>query len=36
VIALRRANFRMIEEVERVLDDIIEDGTLNEIIARWL
>lgn len=36
VIALRRANFRMIEEVEQALDDMIEDGTLNEIIARWL
>ncbi len=36
VIALRKANFRLIDAVERALDDMIADGTLDAIIARWL
>jgi len=36
VIALRKANFRLIDAVERALDDMIADGTLDAITARWL
>jgi ABC-type amino acid transport substrate-binding protein len=36
VIAMRKANFRLTAEVEKVLTAMIEDGTLDEIIARWL
>ncbi len=36
VIALRKANFKMTEEVERALDAMRADGTLAAIIARWL
>ena len=36
VIALRQANFRMTEEVDRALDAMRADGTLAAIIARWL
>ncbi len=36
VIALRKANFRLIDAVERALADMIADGTLDAIIARWL
>ncbi len=36
VIALRKANFRLSEEVERALDAMRADGTLAAIIARWL
>jgi ABC-type amino acid transport substrate-binding protein len=36
VIALRKANFRLIAAVERALHDMIADGTLDTIINRWL
>jgi ABC-type amino acid transport substrate-binding protein len=36
VIALRKGNFRLVEAVERALDDMRADGTLDTIIARWL
>jgi ABC-type amino acid transport substrate-binding protein len=36
VIALRKANFRLSKEVDQALADIIADGTLDAIIARWL
>ncbi len=36
VIALRKANFRLIDAVERALNDMIADGTLDAIINRWL
>lgn len=36
VIALRKANFRLIDAVERALNDMIADGTLDAIIDRWL
>ncbi len=36
VIALRKANFRLSEEVDQALADMIADGTLNAIITRWL
>jgi ABC-type amino acid transport substrate-binding protein len=36
VIALRKANFRLTAAVDRALDDMIADGTLDVIIARWL
>jgi ABC-type amino acid transport substrate-binding protein len=36
VIALRKANFRLIAAVERALHDMIADGTLDAIINRWL
>ncbi|NDJ76271.1 MAG: amino acid ABC transporter substrate-binding protein [Chloroflexi bacterium] len=36
VIALREADFRLVEEVERALDEMHADGTLDEIIDRWL
>ncbi|MBN2306290.1 MAG: amino acid ABC transporter substrate-binding protein [Anaerolineae bacterium] len=35
-IVLREGNFRLVEEVERALDDMIADGTLEEIINQWL
>jgi len=36
VIALREENFRLSEEIDQALADMIADGTLDEIIARWL
>ncbi len=36
VIALRKKNFRLAEEIDRALADMIDDGTLNAIIERWL
>jgi ABC-type amino acid transport substrate-binding protein len=36
VIALRKANFRLIDAVEHALHDMIADGTLDAIINRWL
>jgi ABC-type amino acid transport substrate-binding protein len=36
VIALRKANFRLIDAVQRALNDMIADGTLDAIINRWL
>jgi ABC-type amino acid transport substrate-binding protein len=36
VIALRKANFRLIDAVERALNDMNADGTLDAIIDRWL
>jgi polar amino acid transport system substrate-binding protein len=36
VIALRGKDFRFAEEVEQALRDMKKDGTLDEIIARWL
>jgi ABC-type amino acid transport substrate-binding protein len=36
VIALRKANFRLIDAVERALNDMIADGTLDAIVNRWL
>ena len=36
VIALRRNDFRMADEVDKALAEMIEDGTLDELIARWL
>jgi ABC-type amino acid transport substrate-binding protein len=36
VIALRRNDFRMADEVDKALAEMIKDGTLDEIIARWL
>ncbi|MBN1203010.1 MAG: amino acid ABC transporter substrate-binding protein, partial [Anaerolineae bacterium] len=36
VIAIRKANFRLIKETERALDTMIADGTLEAIIDRWL
>jgi ABC-type amino acid transport substrate-binding protein len=36
VIAMRKKNYRLTEEVDRVLADMIRDGTLDAIIARWL
>lgn len=36
VIAMRKANFRLNEEVDQALTDMIGDGTLDAIIARWL
>lgn len=36
VIALRKKDFRLAEEIDRALADMIDDGTLNEIIDRWL
>lgn len=35
-IAMRKANFRLIAEVERVLKSLKADGTLDAIVARWL
>ncbi|MBN1679340.1 MAG: amino acid ABC transporter substrate-binding protein [Anaerolineae bacterium] len=35
-IAMRQQNFRLIEAVEQVLDDMQTDGTLEAIIDRWL
>jgi ABC-type amino acid transport substrate-binding protein len=36
VIALRKADFRLSEEVDNALAEMIADGTLDAIIARWL
>ncbi|MBN1565980.1 MAG: amino acid ABC transporter substrate-binding protein [Anaerolineae bacterium] len=36
VIAMRKANFRLNAEVDQALADMIADGTLDAIIARWL
>jgi polar amino acid transport system substrate-binding protein len=36
VIAMRKASFRLVSAVERALADMIADGTLDAIIARWL
>lgn len=36
VIALREGDFRLVDEVERALADMIADGTLAAIIDRWL
>ena len=36
VIALRKADFRLSKEVDQALADMIADGTLGAIIARWL
>ncbi len=35
VIAMRKANFRLNKEVERVLTEMKADGTLDAIIAQW-
>jgi polar amino acid transport system substrate-binding protein len=36
VIALRKGNFRLTRAVDRALADMIADGTLDAIVARWL
>lgn len=36
VIAMRQANFELTKAVDRILADMIADGTLDKIIARWL
>ncbi len=36
VIALRKKNFRLSEAIDQALKDMIEDGTMDKIIARWL
>jgi len=36
VIALRKKDFRLAEEIDRALAGMIADGTLNAIIERWL
>ncbi len=36
VVAMRKENFRLTKEVERVLAAMQTDGTLDAIIARWL
>ncbi|HEX3054000.1 MAG TPA: ABC transporter substrate-binding protein [Aggregatilineaceae bacterium] len=36
VIAMRQASFKLCQEVERVLEDMKDDGTLEEMISRWL
>lgn len=36
VIAIRDANYRLIDGVERALDDMRADGTLDQIINAWL
>jgi len=36
VIAIRAANFRLIDAVERALDGMRTDGTLDAILNRWL
>lgn len=36
VIAIRKGNFQLTEAVDQALKDMIEDGTMDEIIARWL
>src|SRR5690606_14585338 len=36
VIAMRRANYRLIEAVEASLADMKADGTLDAIIEQWL
>jgi len=36
VIAMRRGDFRLTAHVEQALKAIKADGTLDEIIARWL
>jgi ABC-type amino acid transport substrate-binding protein len=33
---MREDNFELTKAVERVLDEMIADGTLDAIIARWL
>ena len=35
VIAARKADFRMSAEIDRALENIAADGTLDELIARW-
>ena len=35
-IALRKKNFRLAQEIDRALADMMDDGTLDAIIARWL
>ena len=35
-IALRKGDFRLVRETERVLEDIRADGTLDALTARWL
>jgi len=36
VIAMRKGNFRLSREVDRVLARMISDGTLEALVARWL
>jgi ABC-type amino acid transport substrate-binding protein len=36
VIAMRRQNYRLTRVIDRMLADMIADGTLDAIIARWL
>jgi polar amino acid transport system substrate-binding protein len=36
VVAMRKANYRLIEAVDRIMADMAADGTLDTIIARWL
>jgi len=36
VIALRAANYRLVEAVERALDEMRRDGTLDAIVNQWL
>jgi polar amino acid transport system substrate-binding protein len=36
VIAMRDKNFRLTAEVEKALDAMQADGTLDAILARWL
>jgi len=33
---MRQASFKLCQEVEHVLKDMKDDGTLEEIISRWL
>ncbi len=35
-IALRKGDFRLVEETERALAEIVTDGTLSALIAQWL